>query len=57
MNMYNALHPRDSVAQLYFPRKVGLISTEDCVDFPAVLCVNDYVAKSNESLLVAAMIT
>ena len=56
MNMYNALHPRDSVARLFLPRKVGvrgLISIEDCVDL-AVLGVNDYVTKSNERLIVAA---
>ena len=34
MNMYRALHPRDTVARLYVPRKEGgrgLVAIEDCV--------------------------
>ena len=35
INMYKALHPRDSVERLYLPREKGgrgLISVEDCID-------------------------
>ena len=54
--MYNALHPRDSVARLYLPRKIGgggLISIEDCVDQASIGLAN-YIAESNERLLTAA---
>ena len=56
MNMNNALHPRDSVARLYLPRKIGgrgLIQVEDCVD-QTVLGLEAYVSASEERLLVAA---
>ena len=56
MNMNSALHPRDSVARLYLPRKEGgrgLMSVEDCVD-QAVLGLDNYVSMSRERLLVAA---
>ena len=55
MNMNSALHPRDSVARLYLPRKEGgrgLMSVEDCVD-QAVLGLDNYVSMSRERLLVA----
>ena len=56
MNMNNALHPRESVARLYLPRKIGgrgLIQVEDCVD-QTVLGLEAYVSASEERLLVAA---
>ena len=56
LNMYNALHPRDSVARLYLPRKIegrGLISIEDCVDQASIGLAN-HIAESNERLLTAA---
>ena len=45
MNMYRALHPRDSVARLYLPRKEGgrgLVAIEDCVEI-AILGLENYV--------------
>ena len=48
MNMYNALHPRDSVARLYLPRKEGergLMSVEDCVEL-AILGLEKTTFKS-----------
>ena len=56
MNMYNALHPRDSVARLYLPRKEGgrgLMSVEDCVEL-AILGLENYIQKSNERLITSA---
>ena len=55
-NMHNALHPRDSVAKLYLPRKEGgrgLLSVEDCVDL-AILGLENYIQKSNERLITSA---
>ena len=52
MNMYRALHPRDSVARLYLPRKEGgreLLSIEDSVDL-AILGLENYVQQSDELL-------
>ena len=49
MNMYRALHPRDSVARLYLPRKEGgrgLLSIEDSVDL-AILGLENYVQQSD----------
>ena len=56
LTIYNALHPRDSVARLYLPRKMGgrgLCSMEDCVEL-ARLGLFNYCVKSREKLLVAA---
>ena len=56
MNMYNALHPKDSVARLYLPRKEGgrgLMSVEDCVEL-AILGLASYIQKSNERLITSA---
>ena len=56
MNMYNALHPRDSVARLYLPRKEGgrgLMSAEDCVEL-TILGLENYIQKSNERLISSA---
>ena len=56
MNMYQALHPRDSVVRLYLPRKEGgrgLISVEDCIDL-ATMSLENYIQKSNERLLTSA---
>ena len=56
MNMYNALHPRDSVARLYLPRKEGgrgLMSVGDCVEL-AILGLQNYIQKSNERLITSA---
>ena len=53
MNMCKALHPRDSAARLYLPRKEGgrgLMSVEDCVDL-AILGLENYVQKSNERII------
>ena len=53
MNMYRALHPRDSVARLYLPRKEGgrgLLSIEDSFGL-AKLGLENYVQQSDESLL------
>ena len=53
LTIYNALHPRDSVARLYLPRKMGgrgLCSIEDCVEL-ARLGLFNYCAKSREKLL------
>ena len=56
LTIYNALHPRDSIARLYLPRKMGgrgLCSIEDCVELVRLGLFN-YCAKSKEKLLVAA---
>ncbi|XP_068734717.1 uncharacterized protein [Montipora capricornis] len=56
LNMYNALHLRESVARLYLRRKIGgrgLISIADCVDQASIGLAN-YTAESNERLLTAA---
>ena len=56
LNMYKALHPRDSVARLYLPRNLGgrgLFSVEDCAD-KARLGLMTYVRESQESLITAA---
>ena len=56
LTIYNALHPRDSVARLYLPRKMGgrgLCSIEDCVE-QAKLGLFNYCVKSREKLLVTA---
>ena len=53
MNMYRALHPRDSVARLYLPRKEGgrgLVAIEDCVQL-AILGLENYVQDSKERIL------
>ena len=45
MNMYRALHPRDSVVRLHLPRREGgrgLLSIEDFVDL-AKLRLENYV--------------
>ena len=56
LTIYNALYPRDSVARLYLPRKMGgrgLCSIEDCVEL-AKLGLFNYCVKSREKLLVTA---
>ena len=56
MNMYRALHPRDSVARLYLPRKEGrrgLVAIEDCVQL-AILGLENYVQDSKERILSSA---
>ena len=56
MNMYRALHPRDSVARLYLPRKEGgrgLLAIEDCVEI-AILGLENYVQDSRERILSSA---
>ena len=56
MNMYNALHPRDSVARPHLPRKEGgrgLMSVEDCVEL-ASLGWENYIQKSTERLITSA---
>ena len=58
LNMYGALHSRDSAARLYnfIPRNNsgrGLTSVEDCVD-QAVIGLSSYIAQRNEMLLTAA---
>ena len=56
MNMYRALHPRDSVARLYLPRKEGgrgLVAIEDCVEI-AILGLENYVQDSRERILSSA---
>ena len=56
MNMNRALHPRDSVARLYMPRKeggIGLMAVEDCVDM-AVLSLEKYINLSTARLINAA---
>ena len=53
MNMYRSLHPRDSVARLYLPRKEGgrgLVEIEDCVQL-AILGLENYVQDSKERIL------
>ena len=50
MNMYGALHPRDSLARSYLPRKEGgrgLVTIEDCVQL-AILGLENYVRDSIE---------
>ena len=56
MNMYRVLHPRDSVARLYLPRKNGgrgLVAIEDCVEI-AILGLRNYVQDSKEMILSSA---
>ena len=56
MNMYRVLHPRDSVARLYLPRKEGgrgLVAIEDC-DEIAILGLENYVQDSRERILSSA---
>ena len=56
MNMHRALHPRDSVARLYLPRKKGgrgLVAIEDCVQL-AILGLENYVQDSKERILSSA---
>ena len=53
MNRYRALHPRDSVARLYLPRKEGgrgLVAIENCVQL-AMLGLENYVQDSKERIL------
>ena len=56
LTIYNSLHPRDSVAGLYLPRKLGgrgLCLVEDCVELARLGLLN-YIARSEEELLAAA---
>ena len=57
ITMNRALHPRDSVCQLYLPRRggQGSIEIEDCVDL-AILGLEEYIRHSEERLIVAVMI-
>ena len=56
LTIYNSLHPRDSVAKLYLPQKLGgrgLCSVEDSVELARLGLLN-YIARSEEQLLAAA---